>query len=271
MCSESTVIATLETKQSQICKSTIYLYPRVGLGNVNVKLTIVPSWIFSDVHPQGDMNYLPRESITWEVAAEPNGTLWRRLTGWMYPIYTGKHSEFSATFSNSATQATFLTPPQYSACSDLVTKYTSPTTNLTENKERLDPLKPSVNPGDSVLLSRSKLPEYLDTALKSLVPNLKARNSFIKLRVSSVSPIPFIFVLWEHKKMTTLDQILATSHAEACSRCIAFRHSGVVGEGSSDAHNPRARYCHACIHVVPWCPSRRPQSLGTGAHARGGT
>lgn len=82
MCSESTVTATLEEKQPQICKSTIYLYPPVGLADVTVKLTVVPSWLFSDVHPpQNNMLYLPGGSITWKVAAEPNGTLVEKASG----------------------------------------------------------------------------------------------------------------------------------------------------------------------------------------------
>ena len=59
-----------------------------------------------------------------------------------------------------------------------------------------DPLNPSVNPGDSVLLPNSKLPEYLDAALKALAPDRKARDSFIQLRVSSISPL----IRWGHKK-----------------------------------------------------------------------
>ena len=80
MYSESTVTATLVTKQPQICKSTIYIYPPVGLADATVKLTLMPSWNFSDFHPEGNMVYA-KMSITWNVAAEPNGTLVEKNTG----------------------------------------------------------------------------------------------------------------------------------------------------------------------------------------------
>jgi hypothetical protein len=48
-----------------------------------------------------------------------------------------------------------------------------------ENTEEFDPLYPSVDPNDSVLLPKSKLPGYLDLALKALSLNPEARNAFI--------------------------------------------------------------------------------------------
>ena len=81
MCSGSTVTATLVSKQPQICKSIIYLYPSAGLANATVKLTLVPSWNFSTSHPNCNKVYGPGMSITWYVAAEPNGTLVEKTNG----------------------------------------------------------------------------------------------------------------------------------------------------------------------------------------------
>ena len=45
--------------------------------------------------------------------------------------------------------------------------------------ETFDPSHPSVSPGDSILLPISKVPGYLDAALKVLTPYAEARTSFI--------------------------------------------------------------------------------------------
>ena len=50
------------------------------------------------------------------------------------------------------------------------------------NSETFDPARPSVNPGDSVLLPISKVPGYLDAVLKALTLHIEARTSFITLR-----------------------------------------------------------------------------------------
>ena len=78
MCSGSTVTANIVTKRSHICKSIIYLYPPVSLADATVKLTVVPSWVFSDAHPKGYRGY---GQEIWNVAAEPNGTLVEKNTG----------------------------------------------------------------------------------------------------------------------------------------------------------------------------------------------
>jgi hypothetical protein len=51
------------------------------------------------------------------------------------------------------------------------------------DSETFDPARPSVNPGDSVLLPMSKVPGYLDAALKALALHTEARTSFITLRI----------------------------------------------------------------------------------------
>ena len=60
-------------------------------------------------------------------------------------------------------------------------------TTLTANAETFDPARPSMNPSDSVLLPISKVPGYLDEALKALALHTEARTSFITLSILSFS------------------------------------------------------------------------------------
>jgi len=60
-----------------------------------------------------------------------------------------------------------------------VTPAVSRATTPIANTETFDPARPSVNPGDSVLLPMDKVPGYLDVALKALALHTEARTSFI--------------------------------------------------------------------------------------------
>ena len=63
-----------------------------------------------------------------------------------------------------------------------------------------------MDPGDSVLLPISKVPDYLDAALKALALHTEARTSFITLRILFLSyPFNFRFRGEEErsKKLTT--------------------------------------------------------------------
>ena len=67
-------------------KPVIYLYPPSSLADVRVELGLTPSWRFSAVHPppQGTVPLgLPHtaQSLTWSVAAEPDGTLVDKTSG----------------------------------------------------------------------------------------------------------------------------------------------------------------------------------------------
>jgi len=55
--------------------------------------------------------------------------------------------------------------------------------------EAFDPARPSVSPGDSVLLPIGKVAGYLDTALKALALHTEARTSFITYAFS-FPPVP---------------------------------------------------------------------------------
>jgi len=73
--------------------------------------------------------------------------------------------------------------PFHSANSQLVTPGPSRATTPIADIETFDPVRPSLNPSDSVLLPTSKVPGYLDVALKALALHTEARTSFITLRI----------------------------------------------------------------------------------------
>ena len=67
-------------------KPVIYLYPPSSLADVTVELGLTPSWRFSAVHPPPQSTVplgLPHtaQSLTWSVAAEPDGTLVDKTSG----------------------------------------------------------------------------------------------------------------------------------------------------------------------------------------------
>ena len=88
----------------------------------------------------------------------------------------------------------------YSTNSLPVTPGVSRPTTPIPSTETFDPARPSVSPGDSVLLPTSKVPSYLDVALKSLTLHTEARTSFITLRI-----LFFPSVLWGRTRKTDDD------------------------------------------------------------------
>jgi hypothetical protein len=64
-----------------------------------------------------------------------------------------------------------------------MTPSASRATTPVANTETFDPAHPIVDPADSVLLPISKVPGYLDAALKALALHTEARTSFITLRI----------------------------------------------------------------------------------------
>ena len=72
-----------------------------------------------------------------------------------------------------------------------MTPNTSRATTPVGDVEAFDPSRPSVSPGDSILLPIGKAPGYLDTALKALTLHTEARTSFITYAFSLPHlPIP---------------------------------------------------------------------------------
>ncbi|KAH9033617.1 hypothetical protein EDB85DRAFT_1864331 [Lactarius pseudohatsudake] len=141
-------------------KPVIYLYPPSSLADVTIELAVVSSWRFSVVHPPPRTTVPPGEphtaqSLTWTVAAEPDGTLVDKTSG----------MEVSYLYWEAVAQP--VTPG--------ASRATTPLADI----ETFDPAHPSVKPGDSVLLPTSKVPGYLDVVLKALALHTEARTSFI--------------------------------------------------------------------------------------------
>jgi hypothetical protein len=61
----------------------------------------------------------------------------------------------------------------------VITPDVSRTSTPVGNAETFDPSRPSVTPGNSILLPIGKIPGYLDAALKALALHTEARTSFI--------------------------------------------------------------------------------------------
>ncbi|KAH9018122.1 hypothetical protein EDB84DRAFT_1520100 [Lactarius hengduanensis] len=95
--------------------------------------------------------------LTWTVAAEPDGTLVDRTSG----------MEVSYLYWEAIATPQPMTPG--------ASRATTPIVDI----DAFDPARPSVNPGESVLLPTSKVPGYLDVALKALALHTEARTSFI--------------------------------------------------------------------------------------------
>ncbi|KAF8264817.1 hypothetical protein EI94DRAFT_1737581 [Lactarius quietus] len=156
---------TVPSSQARVVyarKPVIYLYPPSSLADVTVDLKLMSSWRFSAVHPPPQSTVPPGEphaaqSLTWAVAAEPNGTLVDKTSG----------MEVSYLYWEAMANTQLVTPAG------------SRSTTPIANTESFDPARPSLNPGDSVLLPISEVPSYLDAALKTLALHTEARTSFI--------------------------------------------------------------------------------------------
>jgi hypothetical protein len=88
-----------------------------------------------------------------------------------------------------------------------VTPVASRSTTPIANIEAFDPARPSVDPGDSVLLPINKVPGYLDTVLKTLALHTEARTSFITLRILFFPTPPISFSGRNTKKLTAISCI----------------------------------------------------------------
>ncbi|KAF8271149.1 hypothetical protein EI94DRAFT_614301 [Lactarius quietus] len=159
-------------REMMIAKPVIYLYPPSSLPDISVQLALTPAWRFYAVHPPPRTTIPPGEphtaqSLTWSVTAEPNGTLVDNTSG----------MEVSYLYWEAKTNSQLMTPGSSRA------------TTPVANTETFSPARPIVDPGDSVLLPISKVPSYLDAALKALALHTEARTSFITLRILSLFPV----------------------------------------------------------------------------------
>jgi len=145
-------------------KPVIYLYPPSSIPNVTVDLHLTSCWQFSAVYPSPQTTislgeHSTAQSLTWAVAAEPDGTLVEKTTG----------VEISYLYWEA----------RATASSQLVTPDGSRAASPVDNTETFDPSRPSVDPGDSVVLPIGKVAGYLDAVLKALALHTEARTSFI--------------------------------------------------------------------------------------------
>jgi hypothetical protein len=144
-------------------KPVIYLYPPSRLSDVTVELLLASSWSFSAIYPlpqtatASGEKQIAAQSLTWTVEAEPDGRLVEKTSG---------------------TEVTYLYW-EATANTRLVTPDASRATTPVEDIETFDPSRPSLSPGDSILLPIGKIPSYLDAALKALTLHTEARTSFI--------------------------------------------------------------------------------------------
>ncbi|KAI0707107.1 hypothetical protein C8Q76DRAFT_748005 [Earliella scabrosa] len=153
-------------------KPVIYLFPPTLLSTATVSVRLVPQWDFSHVYPPAKSTTMDNgmKSISWNVSAEPDGTLTEK----------GSNLELSYLF--------------WEAVSDSHAPDTPPLTPVHEGHvERFHPAFPSLEPDmpTAVLLSSSDLLPYLDSALRSLSLHTSARNDFITYWLPSLSKQPY--------------------------------------------------------------------------------
>ncbi|KAH9990306.1 hypothetical protein BJV77DRAFT_1160147 [Russula vinacea] len=172
------VVSTLSSRFSgrTVRKPVIYLYPPSRLQDVIVELFLTSSWSFSAVYPSpqtasvpSDENRIGTQSLTWAIEAEPDGKLVEKTTGVEGPTCTGK-------------------------------QHASRESTPVEDIEAFDPSRPSLSPGDSILLPIGKIPGYLDVALKALTLHTRlheyvalrfvAQASYEKAAQMRISPAP---------------------------------------------------------------------------------
>ncbi|KLO11501.1 hypothetical protein SCHPADRAFT_905930 [Schizopora paradoxa] len=140
-------------------KPVIYLFPPQFLAEVNVQLSLVPTWSFSALYPPTSIDEGGTQAVSWDVSATPDGTL------------KDKSSDLSISylFWEAHTKSPHLLSPSPSRPS-------SPTI-----RSEFDPARACdwMTPPSSVVLPIKEVPQYLDVALKTLTLHTEARTSFI--------------------------------------------------------------------------------------------
>ncbi|TFK80104.1 ubiquitin-domain-containing protein [Polyporus arcularius HHB13444] len=148
-------------------KPVIYLFPPQPLPSATVSVHLVPQWSFSHVYPlvRTKVPESGKESVTWSVSADVDGTLLSYL--------------FWEAASNPTVPAS---PPLTPAGRDTFTL------------EHFDPAFPTLEPHSptAVLLPFNNLLPYLDETLKSLTLHTSARNDFITYWLPKLSKQPYV-------------------------------------------------------------------------------
>ena len=167
-------------------KPVIYLYPPSRLSDVTVELLLTSSWSFSVIYPlpktaiSSGEKQIAGQSLTWTVEAEPDGRLVDKTSG-VEVTYLYWEATYVMLFCIAQQRliSLFFASRFSSANSHLVTPDASRAATPVEDIETFDPSRPSLSPGDSILLPIGKIPGYLDAALKALALHTEARTSFI--------------------------------------------------------------------------------------------
>ncbi|KAG9079764.1 hypothetical protein FS749_008251 [Ceratobasidium sp. UAMH 11750] len=135
------------------------------MPNIRVRLSLVNTWEFSALYPPAPImfetfqNIDNAQSVTWNVDAKPDGTLFDHRTG----------RKVSYLFWEAETKPALPLSP---ACSHPGSPVQDPTGGF-------NPARPIITATNSVLLPFDKLTGYIDDALMSLGLHTEGRCSFI--------------------------------------------------------------------------------------------
>ena len=119
-----------------------------------------------------------------------------------------------------------------------ITPDSSRATTPVEDIETFDPARPSLSPGDSILLPIGKIPSYLDAALKALALHTEARTSFITYVSSFLLPSP-INLMSEIHFFNTSRVYFGTDGAHADIGCRVYSNTNTSPCDSSRSHHTK--------------------------------
>ncbi|CAE7201228.1 unnamed protein product [Rhizoctonia solani] len=152
-------------------KPVIYLFSPSPMLDVQVQLSLVKAWRFSDIYPPTHISSPSDDSlgetISWSVDTRPDGTLFDRLT----------NREVAYLFWEAHTNPK---PP--------ISPPTSPSAELVA----FDPACPIISPNNSALLPFDKVTGYIDDALLAMELHVEARTSFITYWLPNLSKHSYI-------------------------------------------------------------------------------
>ncbi|KAJ1302339.1 hypothetical protein OPQ81_001154 [Rhizoctonia solani] len=186
-------------------KPVIYLFPPTNTTDIQVRLSLVNSWTFSDIYPSTTITapiVSPEtlgQTVTWTLDAQPDGMLRDHETG----------REIAYLFWEARTIPRLLSSPPSTRPSSLVG---GPSCTF-------DPASPILLPSHSALLPLDRVTGYIDNVLLALGLHTEARTSFITYWLPDISKHAFIALRFlpqaEYEKAALLD---VTPEPEATTR-----------------------------------------------------
>ncbi|KAL5637692.1 hypothetical protein ACGC1H_002082 [Rhizoctonia solani] len=159
-------------------KPVIYLFPPSPTSNIQVQLSLVQSWTFSELYPPTTITASTKatealgQTIAWTVNAQPDGTLWDHAT----------EREIAYLFWEALTNPKLPSSPPT----------TRPTSPVESPSQAFEPANPVLLPSHSALLSFDKVTGYIDDVLLALGLHTEARTSFITYWLPNLSKHAFI-------------------------------------------------------------------------------